>query len=52
MVVDDDDDTRDIVAAQLNECHADVVTASSAAKAFEVLRVQHVDVLLADISMP
>jgi CheY-like chemotaxis protein len=52
LVVDDDDDTRDVVAAQLHECRADVVTVSSAAQAFDVLRRQHVDVLLADIGMP
>jgi CheY-like chemotaxis protein len=41
-----------IVAAQLHDCQAAVLTAASAAHAFDVLRHQHVDVLLADIGMP
>jgi signal transduction histidine kinase/CheY-like chemotaxis protein len=52
LVVDDDDDTREIVAAQLHDCQAAVLTAASAAQAFDVLCHQHVDVLLADIGMP
>jgi signal transduction histidine kinase/ActR/RegA family two-component response regulator len=52
LVVDDDDESRDVVAAHLQDCHADVLTAASAAGAFDVLRSQHVDVLIADIGMP
>jgi CheY-like chemotaxis protein len=40
------------VATQLLGYHAVVLTASSAAHGFEVLQREHVDVLLADISMP
>jgi CheY-like chemotaxis protein len=40
------------VAAHLNRCHAQVLTAPSAARAFDILGAQHVDVLLADIGMP
>jgi signal transduction histidine kinase/CheY-like chemotaxis protein len=52
LVVDDDDAGRQIVAAQLQACHAGVLTASSAAQAFAMLQSEHVDVLLADIAMP
>jgi CheY-like chemotaxis protein len=52
LVVDDDEETRDVVAAQLEGCHAIVLTAASAQQAMEVLCRQHVDVLLSDIAMP
>jgi signal transduction histidine kinase/CheY-like chemotaxis protein len=52
LVVDDDEQSRDVVAAQLNGYGADVLTAASAAEAFAVLERQHVGVLLADIGMP
>ena len=52
LVVDDDAESREVVAAHLQDCQADVVTAASAADAFDVLRCQHVDVMIADIGMP
>ena len=52
LVVDDDDESRDVVAAHLNGCHAAVSTAPSAADGFELLQREHFDVLLADIGMP
>ena len=52
LVVDDDAQSREVVAAHLQDCQADVVTAASAADAFDVLRCQHVDVMIADIGMP
>jgi signal transduction histidine kinase/CheY-like chemotaxis protein len=52
LVVDDDDDSRKVVATYLEVHGATVLTASSAARAYEVLQVQHVDVLLADVAMP
>ncbi len=52
LVVDDDEQSRDVVAAHLHECHADVLTAATAAQAFELLQHERVDVLLADIGMP
>jgi CheY-like chemotaxis protein len=52
LVVDDDEETRHVVAAHL-ECHrADVLTAASVREAFDVLERERVDVLLADIAMP
>ena len=52
LVVDDDEQSRDVVAAHLHKYRAIVLTASSAARAIDVLQHEHVDVLLADIGMP
>ena len=52
LVVDDDEESRHVVAAHLESCRALVLTAASSAQAFEVLQRHHVDVLLADIAMP
>jgi len=52
LVVDDDDESRTIVAEYLQGQQAVVLTASSARQACDVLRTKHVDVLLADIAMP
>jgi signal transduction histidine kinase/ActR/RegA family two-component response regulator len=52
LVVDDDDGSREVVAAYLESRHAVVLTAASAAQAIEMVQREHVDVLLADIAMP
>ena len=52
LVVDDDEQSRLVVAAYLEAHRARVITAPSAAVAFDVLQHEHVDVLLADIAMP
>ena len=52
LVVDDDYESREVVAAHLASRHAVVLTAESAAQALETLKREHVDVLLADIAMP
>ena len=52
LVVDDDEQSRLVVAAHLEAYHAAVITAPSAATALDVLQRQHIDVLLADIAMP
>jgi signal transduction histidine kinase/CheY-like chemotaxis protein len=52
LVVDDDPDSRDVVVAYLEARHATVQTAASAAAAFDLLQLQPVDVLLADVAMP
>jgi signal transduction histidine kinase/ActR/RegA family two-component response regulator len=52
LLVDDDDECREVVAAQLQSSRAYVLTASSAAEAMDLLQRKHVDVLLADIGMP
>jgi signal transduction histidine kinase/CheY-like chemotaxis protein len=52
LVVDDERDSRDVVAAHLEHSRASVLTAGSVAEAMEVLRHERVDVLLADVAMP
>ena len=52
LVVDDDQESREVVAAQLRQHDAVVLTADSAAHAFDVLQHERIDVLLADIAMP
>ena len=52
LVVDDDDESRAIVAEYLHGHEAVVLTASSAGQAFDMLMRERVDVLLADIAMP
>jgi len=52
MIVDDDDESRHVVAAHLESCEADVLTAGSAPEAFDLLQQHTVHVLLADIAMP
>jgi signal transduction histidine kinase/ActR/RegA family two-component response regulator len=52
LIVDDDDSSREVVAAHLESLEAVVFTAASAAEAMEVIQREHVDVMLADIAMP
>ena len=52
LVVDDDDGSREMVAAYLESRNAVVLTAASAAQAMELVQHEHVDVLVADIAMP
>jgi len=52
LIVDDDDESREVVAAHLSSRQAKVIMATSAAEAFDLLQREHVDVLLADIAMP
>ncbi len=52
MIVDDDEESRHVVAAHLESCEASVLTASSAPEALELLQQNSVHVLLADIAMP
>jgi signal transduction histidine kinase/ActR/RegA family two-component response regulator len=52
LVVDDDRESLAIVAEYLAGQQATVLTAASAIQAFDILRRERVDVLLADIAMP
>jgi len=52
LVVDDDEESRHVVAAHLESCDATVLTAGSAPEALEMLQQSAVHVLLADIAMP
>lgn len=52
LVVDDDPDGRELVAATLEHYGAGVMTAASAAEALALVQTTRVNVLLADIAMP
>jgi PAS domain S-box-containing protein len=52
LVVDDQADTRELIATVLQEYGATVTTAASSAEALEALSNSHFDVLISDIGMP
>jgi len=52
LVVDDDDESRHVVAECLQIHEASVHTATSASDAYATLQREQIDVLLADIAMP
>ncbi len=52
LIVDDEPDTRELLAFVLTNCGAQVIQASSAAEALELLQREVPDVLVSDIGMP
>jgi signal transduction histidine kinase/ActR/RegA family two-component response regulator len=52
LVVDDEPDALEVMAAALEACGASVVSASSARDALDVLEQSNVDLILSDIAMP
>src|SRR5215207_1819421 len=52
LVVDDEADTRDMLRAVLEHCHAEVITAGSSSEALEALAHLRPDVLISDLGMP
>jgi CheY-like chemotaxis protein/anti-sigma regulatory factor (Ser/Thr protein kinase) len=52
LVVDDEPDTRELLAAVLTSCGAQVIQAATAAEAFEHVERTRPDVLITDIGMP
>src|SRR5204863_2723899 len=52
LVVDDDDDARQLLAFVLEQCHAEVLTAASTHEALRRLENEKPDVVLSDINMP
>jgi PAS domain S-box-containing protein len=52
LVVDDDEDTRELVRMLLARCRVQVVVACDAAEAYGALQRERPDVLISDISMP
>ena len=52
LLVDDEEDSREMMASALETCGATVVSASSAQEALGALHRWHVDVMLSDIAMP
>jgi CheY-like chemotaxis protein/heme oxygenase len=52
LIVDDEVDARELLQAILEECHANVAAAGSAAEGLELLSTFQPDVLVSDIGMP
>jgi PAS domain S-box-containing protein len=52
LVVDDDEDARDVLRAALNNYGAEVTTATGAPQALDTLASENIDVLVSDINMP
>jgi PAS domain S-box-containing protein len=52
LVVDDEPDAREVAAYALRRAGAQVLTASSAAQAFELFRAHRPNAILSDIGMP
>ena len=52
IVVDDNDDTREMLKQVLSLSHAVVVTASSGREALDLIEADPPDILLCDIGMP
>lgn len=52
LIVDDEPDTRDFLVAAIEMCGAQVIAASSAIEATQIILQQKLDVLVSDIGMP
>ena len=52
LVVEDQEDSRELLASRLEACGARVARCDSAVAALEVIASQPVDVIVADIGMP
>jgi PAS domain S-box-containing protein len=52
LVVDDEPDARELISQLLQECHAEVHTASSATEALALLQRLLPDLMLSDIGLP
>jgi CheY-like chemotaxis protein len=52
LIVEDDTDGRELMQAVLEQRGANVVTAESVARAFELFESQRPDVIVSDIAMP
>ena len=52
LVVDDEPDTRELIAALLTTCGAEVVSVGSANEALNQMKQQRFDLLISDIGMP
>jgi len=52
LVVDDDEDAREMLEAALSSYGAEVITAAGALKALDTLASEKIDVLVSDINMP
>jgi CheY-like chemotaxis protein/two-component sensor histidine kinase len=52
LVVDDEEDTRELIGEVLKECGSEVIITRSAAEALEALELHRPDILISDLGMP
>ena len=52
LVVDDEQDTRELIREVLLECGSEVITAHSVAEALVALKTHHPSILISDLGMP
>jgi PAS domain S-box-containing protein len=52
LIVDDEQDTRDLLCAVLEKCGSEVTTAASTAEALDIIEGLRPDVLISDLGMP
>ncbi|OEZ60350.1 ATP-binding protein [Duganella sp. HH105] len=52
LVVDDEDDARELIKRILNDCNADVLTAATATEALTLLQHARPDLMVSDLGMP
>ena len=52
LVVDDEDDARELIKRILNDCNADVLTAATASEALNLLQYERPDLMVSDLGMP
>ncbi|MRX08767.1 response regulator [Pseudoduganella sp. FT25W] len=52
LVVDDEDDARELIKRILNDCNADVLTAATATEALNLLQHARPDLMVSDLGMP
>jgi PAS domain S-box-containing protein len=52
LVVDDDEDAREMLRAALNSYGAEVITTPGASQALDAIASENIDVLVSDINMP
>ncbi|SEO06170.1 PAS domain S-box-containing protein [Duganella sp. CF517] len=52
LVVDDEDDARELIKRILNDCNADVLTAATASEALTLLEHARPDLMVSDLGMP
>lgn len=52
LVVDDENDTRELLEAILSQCEAEVRTAGNVSEAVQIMQTWHAEVVISDLSMP
>jgi PAS domain S-box-containing protein len=52
LVVDDEDDARELIKRILTDCNAEVLTAATASEALNLLQYERPDLMVSDLGMP